>query len=281
LLLASAQGAALNLLAHYGFESDARDATGNQAPFELLANTGVSNGVICLGPGAVAETPVLADFSYRSFTVAMVFKATEFSLFSRTILSGGPSYRWFGLEEAGGLLALRLSLTNGSWFVPIESARLRTNQWYQVAVSVDLDSGQVRVYLNGTRVWDLFVGAGTQFNVVGTPSESYDRVFSFRNYGTASTFVGCADNLQIYNRAASDAEVAERITPRLGITWSGGTLFLSSPTVLTGYRLQSSVTPATPQSWGPVASAPVVFGDYFLWPRPFLGAREFFRLARE
>jgi hypothetical protein len=283
LAMASAQAAPLTLLAHYGFEGDARDTTGNHFSFQLSSGAGISNGVICMPTafGSDAGTPVLPDLSYRAFTVAVDFKITEFVPFSGNILSGGPSYRWFGLEADGGILALRLSVKGGSFFVPFVNVRLQSNQWYQVAASVDLDSGQVGVFLNGIRVGELYVGAAAVFNVVGTSSEPWDKVFSFRNHGNASTLVGCADNLQIYSRAASDAEVAERIAPRPGITSSGGTVLISAPRLLTGYKLQTSGTLTAPLDWRPASPTPVIVGDHLVWPQPAMGDQAYFRFIRD
>ena len=118
-------------------------------------------------------------------------------------------------------------------------------------------------------------------NVVGTSSEPWDKVFTFRNHGNASTLVGCADHLQIYNRAATPVEVTAYIVLRIGIAASSGVVFVSVPSVLTGYQIQTAVTPGTPASWSPLAQVPARFGEFFVWPRLTQGTSEFYRLVRK
>jgi hypothetical protein len=279
--LPCARGAGLHLLAHYGFEGNAQDTTGYNAPFAILGNARMSNDVLHLEADNSALTPVLGEFSYRSFTVALDINITAFSPFPENILSGGPSYRWFALEQDEGVLAVRLSSKQANFYLPFANTRLQTNQWYQLVSSVDLDSGIVRLFLNGMLVGQLEVGQNAEFNVVGTSAESQDRVFSFRNYGTGSMFVGYADNLQIYNRAAHPAEVADRIAPRLRIASSGNIAFLSASQGLTGYRLQFSETPAMESSWVALPQTPASVGDFFIWPKLMQGPQEFFRLHKK
>ena len=276
-----ARGAALHLLAHYGFEGNPQDSTGGQAPFEILSKAEISSGVLRLAPASSAGTPLLPDLNYRSFTVALDFKVASFSGFDDNILSGGPSHRWFGVEQRQGILAVRLSTKHANYYNTFEMPQLRTNQWYHLTATVDLDSGWVRLFLNGGLTAQLNVGAGAELNVVGTSAEPYDRVFSFRNHGNASTLVGSADNLQIYNRAASPEEVAERIAPQLRLASSGGIAFLSAPRVLTGYNLETSATPNLPSSWTTLSQTPASVGDFFIWPKQMPGAKKFFRLLKE
>ncbi len=276
-----ARGAALHLLAHYGFEGNPQDSTGGQAPFEILWNAEISRGVLRLAPASSAGTPLLSDFSYRSFTVALDFKVGAFSGFDDNILSGGPSHRWFGVEQRQGILAVRLSTKHANYYNTFEMLQLRTNQWYHLTATVDLDSGWVRLFLNDGLVGQINVGSGAELNVEGTSAEPYDRVFSFRNHGNAFTLVGSADNLQIYNRAASPEEVAARIAPQLRLASSGGIAFLSAPRVMTGYKLQTSATPDVPSSWATLSQTPASVGDFFIWPRQMQGANKFFRLLKE
>ena len=285
LAVASAQGAELVRLAHYGFEADASDSTGQQSPFELLWNADISNGVLCLGPAyqSEAKTPLLNGFSYRSFTVAVDFYLREFQPFGNLILSGGPSYRWFTLETWNDVLVARFDTKNGEKLMGSENVRVTTNQWYQAVVSADLDTGLAQIYLNGVLVLERNIGRNAEFNVVGTASEPWDKVFSFRNYGDASTLVGCADNLQVYNRAATPAEVAGIIAPRLRIGTSGGVALVSAPSILTGYQLESTDGLGAVLVWRSVTQAPVTVGDQFVWPfppPPSGPAHRMFRLVR-
>ena len=60
LAMYSAQSAELVRLALYGFEGNASDSTGQQLPFELLWNAGISNGAVCrMAPQFKVTTVVL------------------------------------------------------------------------------------------------------------------------------------------------------------------------------------------------------------------------------
>ena len=52
------------------------------------------------------------------------------------------------------------------------------------------------------------------FEVVGTAYEEQDKVFGFVNYGNASAFNGFADNLMVFSRALTSAEIVS-FAPKL------------------------------------------------------------------
>lgn len=161
---------------------------------------------------------------------------------------------------------VRLDTKNGEMLIGSENVLVTTNQWYHVAVSVDLDTGRVQVYLNGVLVLERNIGRNAEFDLVGTDYEPWDKVFGFRDYGNAATLVGCADNLQVFNRAATPSEMASVIAPRLSIGISGGVDLVSASAYLTDYRLEFADGLGAIPVWQPVDVIPLRVSDQFVWP---------------
>lgn len=281
LQMCSLRASPLQTIAHYGFEGGVNDSTGRQQPFVLEKPGLVDQGSLCTKELLwLAETPVLEDFDYRSFTVALDFLISEFDPFSGNILSGGPSYRWFSLDTYSGLLTVCFSLKDSSRCVPLPAAPLTTNKWYKVAASVDLAAGTIRVHLDGKTVGVIRCGAGAEFNVTGTAYETTDRVFSLRNYGNASILRGCIDNLQVYNRAANEEELRELVGPHLDIRLQDGIVMVVASAAHMGYRLESSKVGSIPGGWVRLAQSPAIICDSQVWVLPLAGPGQLFRLVR-
>ena len=128
------------------------------------------------------------------------------------VLSKGPSTRentaqyalihFPSLEAGSGVAAFSLRTTHTAWTDYSSSTILSTGVWYHLVGTYS--SGEVRLYVNGvlssvrTGVegaipvmdGDLFIGAGHTF-----PSDEY--------------FKGCIDEVHIFNRVLSEAEIQE------------------------------------------------------------------------
>ena len=156
---------------------------------------------------------------------------------------------------------------------------LTTNQWHQLAVSVNAASGRVLVWLNGVRIREARLAPGFQFNVEGTPAAATERVFNFNNYGNATSFHGAIDNFKVYNRSISDAEMQSLFLPVLTATQVAGQIRVTWPGDLTGYQLQVNNGSWLPNQWIPVPGTPVVTNGlqvhFVVAPQP----QEFFRLV--
>jgi hypothetical protein len=197
------------LLAHYTFERTALDSTGNSPPMELW-NTSFTNGTLCLngiyegwnleGFHAFAT---ITGFSYESFAVALDFLAADFS--NDNILTGGQSYRWFSLRHNAG--RLEVTLNNQALVYLLSDSQLKTNQWQNVICSVDASSKKIITVLDGQRLPDIALRPDFHFEVVGTPLENSDRLFTFANYSNGSAFHGYVDNLKVWRRALSSSEI--------------------------------------------------------------------------
>ncbi len=212
-------------LAHFTFNGHAKDEQG-QAEFELQntefrENALYLNGVYQLGPDskgyrAVCRTP---SFRFTAFTAAVRFQAEEFTAAVRfdaltstksSLLIGGTSYRWFGLQRsaAGNL---EVMFNNGKLRHEIPGAPLEAGRWTVVLCGVDLAGRKVVVYVDGKKVDEFDLPADFTLEVIGSPEEATDKVWAFANYSNANCFHGLVDELVIYNRLLTPAEIEQTL----------------------------------------------------------------------
>lgn len=269
-------GAAPLLLSHFRFEGDGRDDLGNSPPMDL-SGVSFTNGTLSLPPEFFTASARITGFSYSSFTVAFDFKPLNFGYPHSTFLSGGPSYRWIGFEnDSQGHLHLTLNNSNRRYaFTNV----LESNRWHTVVCAVDLPSQQIVTFLDGQQLPDIVL-AGFQFEVVGTALEEWDKVFSFWNDGDGSHFAGFADNLRVYRRALSPAEILSLHSARLSIEPFPGSVRIYWSADLTDYVLESADSLRPPTAWTTETGTPIFIGrEKVIVENGITGVR-FYRLRR-
>lgn len=265
-----------HLLASYTFEGDGRDVTGN-CPSIDLSNMTVTNNTLFVNPTseglAYAAIPELA---YHSFTVGLDFRPLSDD---RNILSGGPGFRWIGFQRWDGHLVI--ALNNQNTVLEFPDARIQTNRWHSLVCSVFVGPPSTRIitFLNGIRLQDSIL-QNYELDVVGTPSEAAEKVFSFRNHGNAEIFVGYADNLRVYSRALTPEEILSYSVPRVNVARTEDRLIIHWPSELTGYILEATEVIQSPGHWTNVDNFPVLVGDRQVVIEPVDWPGRFFRLRR-
>jgi hypothetical protein len=209
------------LIASYTFDGTAVDATGHSAPMDLW-NTSFSDNTLFLNghygaPEGFAASARITGLSYNSFTVSVDFKSLDFSCFEGTdechdtIIVGGGAYRWFGLRHKAG--KLEVTLNNQSFTATIPDGNLKTGAWQTVICSVSVATKKVMIVLDRSPVASVDLPSDFRFEILGTPFESSDKIFTFDNYGYASAFSGYVDNLKVWDRALSEAELRDVAGP--------------------------------------------------------------------
>ena len=123
------------------------------------------------------------------------------------LFSGGTSYRWFGMfrSPAGNLT---ITLNNAHFSHEIKTARLTPGKWTVVACGVDLPKRRVSVFFDGKKAAGFDLPAGFKLEVIGSPAEERDKVWSFSNYANGTTFHGRVDECIIYGQMLSDDELS-------------------------------------------------------------------------
>ncbi len=130
----------------------------------------------------------------------------------------------FGLEVSGGRLAGRLVTTAPSLGRPYTAhdftspAHVADGGWHAVALTFDAAAGQAKLFVDGARVHVEVTAAPLQHASSGrihVGAYDYD-------VGVYGRLAGTVDDVQLYGRALSEAEVAALASCRAGPTCVGG-----------------------------------------------------------
>jgi len=265
------------LLSHFKLNGDGQDALGNSPPMDL-AGVSFTNDTLALPQtGFFSASARITGFSYTSFTVAFDFRPSSFDLPHRTLLSGGPLYRWLGFEnDASGHLLLRLN--NGKLSYSFTNA-MAINQWHTLVCSVDLPSQTIVTVLDQERLPDIAL-QNFQFEVIGTSFEESDKAFSFWNSRNSERFCGQADNLRVYSRALTGQQLQTHLSPRLSVQRVGPNALIHWAADLTGFVPEWAASLTPPIRWLTDNRSAVIVGDQrVLIDAPASGTR-FYRLRR-
>ena len=117
--------------------------------------------------------------------------------------SGSSSYGvhlWTSVGGAGNLLANIVDTAGNYHGVQTVAGLLTTSAFQHVALSYDKATGQGKLYRNGQVVAQENLG-------VFTPQTSYNCYLGFRPAGGVTRFAGALDDVSLYARALSDAEI--------------------------------------------------------------------------
>jgi hypothetical protein len=102
-------------------------------------------------------------------------------------------------DSTGNQIVFHDSDGESRWYDCISPTHLNAGQWYHVVVADN--GGSIKMYLNGKPDWSSDAG-------YGIPSEIYAPIWVGRTHYRAY-FKGMMDDLRVYNRALSAAEVGE------------------------------------------------------------------------
>ncbi len=203
-------------MADYRFNGNARDEFPSNPPFELT-NTEFRSGALYLngkyernetgtgdGYHAVVRCPAL---DYNQFTVALRFKADDFSQNHINLFTGGTSYRWFGMNrsEDGKLV---ITFNNQDYAHEVQAVPLTPGEWAVVVCGVDLPNRKVVVYFNGQKAATITLPAGFTLAVADSDAKEQDKRWTFTNFADGTTFHGLVDECIIYGKMLSDEEFA-------------------------------------------------------------------------
>jgi arabinan endo-1,5-alpha-L-arabinosidase len=199
------------LVAFYAFDGNLRDSNGSFAPGAVVGNridaAGGSlgyeaglRGSAAVFDGATGVRLPNGLISTNSYTVALWVKPAQLTPFTPTFFGARTNDSWVSLLPMGhGFVNGATMLWSGTaWYDAGVGMNVPVGQWSHLAFSVD--NGAVNVYVNGVRRF-----SGTNFpNVFTTVSG----VFALGVNWWDTPYKGAMDELRIYNRALSGAEVA-------------------------------------------------------------------------
>jgi hypothetical protein len=205
-------------VAHFRFNGDGQDVVMARPEFEL-ANVRFTDEALQLngkyeftdegGFRAVCKTPGL---SYRGFSVAVRFNAESFEGDRINILTGGDSYRWFGLHRVPDG-DLTVTFNNQEYSRKLDGVRIGPGEWTVVACSVDIPGRRVAVSVNGAKPVDFDLPADFKLAVIEADPDGADKVWTFTDYSNGQVFHGLIDELVIYGKPLP-SETLERLLIR-------------------------------------------------------------------
>jgi serine/threonine protein kinase len=152
------------------------------------------------GYRAVFSTP---DLNYNHFTAAVRLRPERLN---DVLLVGGTSYRWLSIRRTS-TSSLTFYLNNQRFSEIIRGVRVLDNQWITLAVSCDLATRQAVVYLDGKKEATIQLPDDLKLEVIGSRAEQSDKVWTVTNYSNGNAFKGQVDELVIFGRVLSDAEI--------------------------------------------------------------------------
>jgi hypothetical protein len=217
------------LIAYYKFDGSPTDSLKFNQDFNLK-NVSYSNnydnisillsGIYEVGndSGYTAKVRISA-LNYYTFTISMDFNALDFDKKDKneqhlSILSFGPSYRWFGVIKHPKTGNLTITMNNQRYLHEFKNVKVKPKRWNNIVCSFNLNEKMIIVYFNGKKLPVVKLPSNIKIKVVGTDAEESDKTISFTNYSNNWTFHGYVNSLIIYNRSLSDIEVKELIRLR-------------------------------------------------------------------
>ena len=211
------------LLAHFEFNGDGKDSTGNNPEFtlkntEFIDNALYLNGVYeysAIGSGYHATVPVPL-MSYQTFSFAIRFKlaSPRKGASQPNLITGGTSYRWFGLRfsDASGdkLIAY---LDNGDYAQRMEGTKIKTNTWTTIVCTVDLPLRRIVLYQDGKIAGIMMLPKDFVLDVLSSDTGGTDKAWTFTNYSNSDIFYGWVDDLALYDRILTADEAGTLSAP--------------------------------------------------------------------
>ncbi|UCD52039.1 MAG: discoidin domain-containing protein [Phycisphaerales bacterium] len=184
-----------NLAAYYEFEGNTDDSTGNY-PGDVVGEPGYAAGKV----GQAIELDAIVDYVVHPFDQEEVWPAYSVSLWARTDALGQPQYSGlFNNNSSSADFQIDLDGTDpGNYHYRGSSSAVLgpvTTEWVHLAVSCD--GVTTDLYYNGLLVTTLNV-ADTRFGQIAVGV----------NRAVDNQFAGLIDEIRVFNRALSDAEVA-------------------------------------------------------------------------
>ncbi len=247
------------LVAHYTFDGDAYDSSGNANHPVITGGlptfvAGQYGSAMALdGAGQYQMLPAGLLASVTNFTIAVWVNWNGGGPWQRVFDFGNDMTQYLFLTPSSGYGTLRFAVTtnsNGAEQI-LETAPLPVGQWQHVAVTRNGNTAQL--YTNG------FVAAAGTVTIAPATFNPALNYLGDSQWPADPLFSGRLDELFIYNYALSDTEIARLMNHQppppvapttLTATRTGNTLGLCWPSNYIGCRLESNaVSLAATSGW--------------------------------
>jgi len=280
-------GGGLNagLVAYYPLEGNANDASPTQ-------NHGTLNGGVTFVPGRLGSAahfdgvdgwilvPANSALTFQTndFSVSLWFRTTDTEAYMVEERIQNPTKGWLCQIWGAPLLGPSFYLENG--YTPeilaacAQTAQYQDGNWH--AMTGVRAGSSIYLYIDGQMVSQV---GGRLVDIGESQQMELGKTDVVTN--PAQWYSGDLDELRIYNRALSAAEVAQLYTlvlPTLGATCQGGNLVFAWPTNMPAFTLVSATNLGPSAVWTPVSPGPVIVNGQCVVTNSMSGPSKFFRL---
>ncbi len=211
----------LGLVAYYQFENDATDESGNGRNGILTGTpsfvAGVTGSAIQISQGNFVRVPNTFVPGANSFTIATYYSTDGYSAFMRSPLltiQGGDFAEGVVVSIAQGYSPnLVLTMQPGAYALNTSQTIFGANapydgNWHHLAVSVNRDSQIASFFIDGQKMSEeRLTISGSIDPTMDMLIGAYDYITARNGYPRLISGTIALDELRIYNRALSDAEI--------------------------------------------------------------------------
>jgi acid phosphatase type 7 len=201
----------LGVVAWYPLDGDATDlvsgATGTLLGGPVFTNGFVGGGLAFDGADDEVMFPASSALDVGAggtLSIEAWIKPADVTSRAMVEWSPGPGvtglHFWLGVYGSGSVFANLIDVNGSSHSWRSDTGLVRTNVWQHVGMSYERSTGLLRFYLNGFKITEYGIGTFT-------PKTTYPVWLGSRPGDTADKYVGVLDEVSIYNRVLSDAEM--------------------------------------------------------------------------
>jgi hypothetical protein len=198
------------LVAYYPLDGNANDVSGNQLHGTAVGTTptfdrdGKEAGALAFdGDAASVDCGNPSQFNFAgSFTISAWVKlaGNQINTYVVSKYDAGVSTHSYGMGTAGNSLPYAFVLGNGPGFQDVNGVQsMNDGAWHAIVFVYDVDFG-IRLYLDGRTT-------GTHNGAAGHPAFQNDVPLMIGRTFSGQPFAGAIDDVRLYNRALSSAEV--------------------------------------------------------------------------
>jgi hypothetical protein len=192
------------LVAHYAFENDTMDSSGNGLNGTIIGDANFAEGVkgmaLDLNGGGHVDCGGIAEFSFTdAMTLSTWVNIRSVTTAWMTIAAKGENAWRLAVSNETTRLEYAFSGGTRGWQAATTATELAFDEWYHVAATYDTTVGAT-VYING-------VQDASNPNTGGIDTNQFPLLIGENPEATGRLFDGMIDDLMIYNRALSEGEI--------------------------------------------------------------------------
>ena len=205
---------AQNLIAHYPFDGNANDASGNGYNGTINGNTTLTNDRFMAENRAFTFPDQSSNITLASttntnlengFTLNAWVKYKNNNITAVIVckhICGAPNGFFFGID-IDGQIQLWLANSSSTWSTVRTNTTFVENRWYMMTASYDAVTGIAKIYING----EISGSGNVAYNYYSSNPISIGE--SYQNNCGPGNLSGAIDEVKIYDRVLSETEIIQ------------------------------------------------------------------------